>query len=81
MRIQTLVPLMSVLAAGLIGSPATAGERPEIQKIHEAELGAIEDFYGKPVTATDILVARNVPAPEAAQSFVKAATEFSRCAS
>jgi len=39
MRIQTLVPLMSVLAAGLIGSPATAGERPEIQKIHEAELG------------------------------------------
>jgi len=37
-----------------------------------------EEFYGKPVTANDILVAQSVPAPEAAQSFVKTATEFSK---
>ena len=39
---------------------------------------ATERFYGKPVTAADILVAQSVPAPEAAQSFVKTATEFSK---
>src|SRR5713226_4015457 len=31
---------------------------------------ATEELYGKPVTASDILVAQSVPAPEAAQSFV-----------
>ena len=39
---------------------------------------ATEALYGKPVTANDILVAQSVPAPEAAQSFVKTATEFSK---
>jgi len=39
---------------------------------------ATEELYGKPVTANDILVAQSVPAPEAAQSFVKTATEFSK---
>jgi lipid-binding SYLF domain-containing protein len=42
---------------------------------------AIDEFYGKPVTASDILVAQNVPTPQAAQSFVKTATEFSKRAS
>ncbi len=37
-----------------------------------------EEFYGKPVTANDLLVVQSVPAPEAAQSFVKTATEFSK---
>ena len=37
-----------------------------------------EEFYGKPVTANDLLVGQSVPAPEAAQSFVKTATEFSK---
>src|SRR5436309_491000 len=36
------------------------------------------EFYGKPVTANDILVAQNVRPPEAAQSFVRTATEFSK---
>jgi len=39
---------------------------------------ATEALYGKPVTANDILVAQSVPTPEAAQSFVKTATEFSK---
>lgn len=39
---------------------------------------ATKALYGKPVTAEDILVAQRVPAPEAAQSFVRAATEYSR---
>jgi SH3 domain-containing YSC84-like protein 1 len=39
---------------------------------------ATEEFYGKPVTANDILVAQVVPAPEAAHSFVKTANEFSK---
>jgi lipid-binding SYLF domain-containing protein len=39
---------------------------------------AIEEFYGKPVTANDILVAQIVPAPDAARSFVKTASEFSK---
>ena len=37
-----------------------------------------EEFYGKPVTANDLLVGQSVPAPEAAQSFVKTATEFAK---
>ena len=40
--------------------------------------GATEEFYGKPVTANDILVAQIVPAPDAARSFVKTAIEFSK---
>jgi len=40
--------------------------------------GATEEFYGKPVTANDILVAQIVPAPDAARSFVKTASEFSK---
>jgi SH3 domain-containing YSC84-like protein 1 len=39
---------------------------------------ATQEFYGKPVTANDILIAQSVPAPEAAQSFVKTATQFSK---
>lgn len=40
--------------------------------------GATEAFYGKPVGASDILLSQSVPAPEAAQSFVKTATAFSK---
>src|SRR2546425_10513888 len=39
---------------------------------------ATDEFYGKPVTAADILVAQSVPAPQAALSFVKTATEYSK---
>ena len=39
---------------------------------------ATEEFYGKPVTANDILVAQIVPAPDSARSFVKTASEFSK---
>ena len=39
---------------------------------------ATEEFYGKPVTANDILVAQIVPAPDTARSFVKTASEFSK---
>jgi lipid-binding SYLF domain-containing protein len=39
---------------------------------------ATDEFYGKPVTAADILVAQNVPAPQAALSFVRTATEYSK---
>jgi len=39
---------------------------------------ATEEFYGKPVTANDILVAQTVPPPDTARSFVKTASEFSK---
>jgi lipid-binding SYLF domain-containing protein len=39
---------------------------------------ATETFYGKPLTASEILVAQAVPPPEAARSFVKTASEYSR---
>jgi len=39
---------------------------------------ATEEFYGKPVTATDILVAQSVHAPRAAKSFRETATRYSR---
>ena len=39
---------------------------------------ATEEFYGRPVTASELLVAQTVPAPAAARSFVRTATEFSR---
>jgi lipid-binding SYLF domain-containing protein len=39
---------------------------------------ATEEFYGRPVTASDLLVAQTVSAPAAAKSFVKTATEYSR---
>src|SRR5437867_3260770 len=42
---------------------------------------ATEEFYGKPVTAGDILVAQSVQPPQAAKSFVKTATQYSRRAS
>jgi lipid-binding SYLF domain-containing protein len=42
---------------------------------------ATEAFYGKPVTAGDILVSHKVEAPQAAKSFLKTATEYSRRAS
>jgi lipid-binding SYLF domain-containing protein len=39
---------------------------------------ATREFYGRPVSASDLLVAQSVPAPAAAQSFVRTATEYSR---
>src|SRR3989441_4206984 len=39
---------------------------------------ATEEFYGKPVTAADILVAQSVHAPRAAKSFRETATRYSR---
>src|SRR5882672_8141358 len=39
---------------------------------------ATEEFYGKPVTAADILVAQSVKAPRAAKSFRETATRYSR---
>jgi len=39
---------------------------------------ATEQFYGRPVTASDLLVSHNVATPAAATSFVRTATEFSR---
>lgn len=41
----------------------------------------IEEFYGKPVSAEDILVAQRVQAPEDAKSFLRTATQCSRRAS
>jgi lipid-binding SYLF domain-containing protein len=35
-------------------------------------------FYGKPVTASQILVDHSVPVPGAAQSFVKTATQYAK---
>jgi len=42
---------------------------------------SIKEFYGKPVTAGDILVAQSVEAPQAAASFMRTATQYSRRAS
>src|SRR5881628_2671049 len=42
---------------------------------------ATEEFYGKPVTAGDILVAQSVRPPEAAKPFMRTATQYSRRAS
>jgi SH3 domain-containing YSC84-like protein 1 len=42
------------------------------------DASATAEFYGRPIKATDILIAQSVPAPEAARSFVKTATEFSK---
>lgn len=39
---------------------------------------ASEEFYGRPVTAADLLVAQKVPAPAAAESFIRTATEYSK---
>ena len=39
---------------------------------------AIEALYGEPMTATEILLAENVPPPETAKEFVAMATEYSR---
>ena len=39
---------------------------------------ATEGFYGRPLTAQEILVAQDVAPPEAARSFVREATECSR---
>jgi len=39
---------------------------------------ATEEFYGRPVTAADILVAQSVKAPRAAKSFRETATRYSR---
>ena len=39
---------------------------------------ATEEFYGRPVTASDLLVAQTVAAPSAARSFLRTATEFSK---
>ena len=39
---------------------------------------AIEEFYGRPLTAGDILVAQKVETPESARSFVRTANEYSR---
>jgi lipid-binding SYLF domain-containing protein len=47
----------------------------------KASRDATEAFYGRPVTAGDILVAHKVEAPQAAKSFLRTATEFSRRAS
>ena len=42
---------------------------------------AIAEFYGKPVSAGDIIVAQSVEAPQSAASFVRTATHYSRRAS
>jgi lipid-binding SYLF domain-containing protein len=42
---------------------------------------AIEDVYGKSVSASDILVAHSVAAPGSAQAFVRTASELSKRAS
>src|SRR5262245_29259175 len=39
---------------------------------------ATADLYGKPLSASDILIAQSVQPPEVAQSFVRTATEFSK---
>ena len=39
---------------------------------------ATAELYGKPVSASDILIAQSVQPPEVAQSFVRTATEFSK---
>jgi lipid-binding SYLF domain-containing protein len=39
---------------------------------------ATTEYYNKPVTASDILVAQSVPAPANAQSFMRTATELSK---
>ena len=40
-----------------------------------------EELYGKPLSASDILVAQRVPAPQAAHLFVRTASEYSKRAS
>ncbi len=40
--------------------------------------GAIQEFYGKPLTAGDILVDQEVATPRAAKSFVHTANQYSR---
>ena len=42
---------------------------------------AIETFYGRPLTARDILVEHSVETPKSAKSFVATASEYSRRAS